>query len=253
MWQKYSGGNWLSISDRNDFSSATKLHHAYAHGRTSTARLRFSTSRNILLTPPKYGSNLNRIPRIFLGGCGKVMPMKTLNSLNSIEAWLWCMARLDAMHAHLVRYGFAYIALLFGYWAFSMKYEMNINVSNSLGGTVYLVEKHTLPSRNDYAAFYYPSDFIYPKNARFLKRVVGVPGDTIESKDHQFFVNGNPVGKALPVTSDGRPIEENDFKGLIPSGHYYVQGDHPKSLDSRYKVVGLVFDQMIIGRGYRLF
>jgi len=196
---------------------------------------------------------LNRILEIFLGGCGKVMPMKTIKSLNSIEAWLWCMARLDAMHAHLVRYGYAYIALLFGYWAFSMKYEMNINLSNSLGGAVYLVEKGALPSLNDYAAFYYPSDFIYPKHARFLKRVVGMAGDTVESKGHQFFVNGKPVGVALPVTSDGRSIEENDFKGVIPAGHYYMQGDHPKSLDSRYKVVGLVSDQMLIGRGYRLF
>jgi hypothetical protein len=32
-----------------------------------------------------------------------------------------------------------------------------------------------------------------------------------------------------------------------------MQGDHPKSLDSRYKVVGLVSGQMIIGRGFRLF
>lgn len=158
------------------------------------------------------------------------------------------------MHAHLVRYGLAYIALLFGYWAFSMKYEMNINVSNSLAGTLYLVEKHSLPSRNDYAAFYYPGeDFIYPKHSRFLKRVIGVAGDRVESKDHQFFVNGAPVGKAMSVTSDGRPIEESDFKGVIPAGHYYMQGDHPKSLDSRYKAVGLVSDEMLIGRGYRLF
>jgi len=181
------------------------------------------------------------------------MPMKTIKSLNSIEAWLWCMARLDAMHAHLVRYGYVYIAMLFGYWAFSMKYEMDINLSNSLDGTVYLVEKGAVPSLNDYAAFYYPSDFIYPKHARFLKRVVGVAGDTVESKGHQFFVNGKPVGEALPVTSDGRSIEENEFKGVIPAGYYYMQGDHPKSLDSRYKVVGLVSDQMLIGRGYRLF
>jgi len=181
------------------------------------------------------------------------MPMKTIKTINSIEAWLWCMARLDAMHAHLVRYRYVYIAMLFGCWAFSTKYEIDINLSNSLGGTVYLIEKGALPSRNDYAAFYYPGDFIYPKHARFLKRVVGVAGDTVESKEHQFFVNGKPAGVALPVTSDGRLIEENDFRGVIPAGYYYMQGDHPKSLDSRYKVVGLVSDQMLIGRGYRLF
>ncbi len=222
-------------------------------GRAATARLGFSPPLSPSSSPPKYGPNLNRISQIFFGGCGKVMPMKTIKSLNSIEAWLWCMARLDALHAHLVRYVLIYIALLLGYWAFSMKYEININLSHSLGGTVYLVEKGALPSRNDYAAFYYPGDFIYPRHARFLKRVVGVAGDTVESRGHQFFVNGKPVGIALPVTSDGKPIEKNDFKGVIPAGHYYMQGDHAKSLDSRYKVVGLVTDQMLIGRGYRLF
>lgn len=163
------------------------------------------------------------------------------------------MSRLDAMHAHLVRYGLAYIALLFGYWAFAMKFELNYNFSNSLGGTLYLVEKRALPSRNDYAAFLYPSDFIYQKNSRFLKRVAGVAGDTVESKNHQFFVNGKFVGEAMPFTSHGLPIEKSGFKGVIPAGYYYMQGDHPKSLDSRYKVVGLVSEQMIIGRGYRLF
>lgn len=179
--------------------------------------------------------------------------MKTFSSLTLIEAWIWCMSRLDAMHAHLVRYGFAYIALLFGYWAFAMKYELDINVSNSLSGVLYLVEKRALPERNDYAAFLYPSDFIYQKNSRFLKRVAGVAGDTVESRNHQFFVNGKLVGEAMPVTSKGLPIEESGFKGVIPAGHYYMQGDHPKSLDSRYKVVGLVSGQMIIGRGFRLF
>jgi conjugal transfer pilin signal peptidase TrbI len=176
-----------------------------------------------------------------------------MKTLNTIKIWLLCMDILNLMHAHIVRYGMAYIALLFGYWAFSMKYEFNINVSNSLDGTLYLVEKRSLPTRDHYAAFYYPSDFIYPKNARFLKRVVGVAGDTVESKDHQFYVNGKPVGKAMSVTSEGNPIEESNFKGVIPAGHYYMMGDHPKSLDSRYKVIGLVSDQMIIGRGYRLF
>src|SRR5574340_198750 len=177
MWRKYSGRYWLSIGDDNDFSSESEPYYLYVLGSTSTARLSNPGKPSHHFLRSKYGSNLNRIRKIFSGGCGKVMPMKTLKSLNSIEAWLWCMARLDAMHAHLVRYGFAYIALLFGYWAFSMKYELYINVSNSLVGTLYLVEKRTLPARNDYAAFYYQSDFIYPKNARFLKRVVGVPGD----------------------------------------------------------------------------
>lgn len=176
-----------------------------------------------------------------------------MKNLTSIDLWFWMLARLDALHAHLVRHGIAYIAVLFGYWIFAMKYEISINASNSLSGTLYLVEKRTLPASDEYAAFLYQENFIYPKGVHFLKRVVGVPGDTVESKDHQFFVNGRPVGKALPVTSAGRAIQENDFSGVIPAGYYYMMADHPKSLDSRYKAVGLVPAQIIIGRGYRVF
>lgn len=183
----------------------------------------------------------------------QIAVMKNIKSIGQIEIFIWCMARLNALHDHLVRYRVAYILMLVGLWAFAARYAFSFNVSNSLNGTLYLLEKNKLPSRNDYAAFKYPSDFIYPRNSHFLKRAVGVAGDTVESKNNQFFVNGQPVGRAMPVTSQGIPIEESQFKGIIPAGYYYMMGDHPKSLDSRYKVVGLISSQMIIGRGFLLF
>lgn len=176
-----------------------------------------------------------------------------MKKLDSLALTFWGMSRLEALYEHFAKYRLAYIAVLLGYWLFSTRYELSINVSNSLGGTLYLVEKQVLPARNDYAAFLYQGDFIYQKNSHFLKRVMGVAGDTVESKNHQFFVNGKPVGTALPVTSHGFAIEENDFQGVIPAGYYYMMGDHLKSLDSRYKVVGLVPSQIIIGRSFRLF
>ncbi len=176
-----------------------------------------------------------------------------MKKLNSLAITFWGMARLEALYEHLVKYKLAYVAVLLGYWLFSTRYDLSINVSNSLSGTLYLVEKRVLPSRNDYAVFLYPSDFIYHKNSRFLKRVVGVAGDVVESNNHQFSVNGKPVGTALPVTSQGFQISENDFHGVIPAGYYYMMGDHPKSLDSRYQVVGLVPSQLVVGRGYQLF
>ena len=176
-----------------------------------------------------------------------------MKKFNSLAITFWGMARLEALYEHFFKYKFAYLAVLLGYWLFSTRYDLSLNVSNSLSGTLYLVEKRVLPSRNDYAVFLYPSDFIYHKNSRFLKRVIGVAGDIVESKNHQFSVNGKSVGTALPVTSKGFQIAENDFHGVIPIGYYYMMGDDPKSLDSRYKVVGLVPAPMVIGRGIRLF
>lgn len=175
------------------------------------------------------------------------------NSFDSVKLLFWFLDRLDAFYAHVIRHKFFYLFLFSGLWAFSTKFEFAFNMSNSLDGTVFLIAKGELPSRNDYAVFYYSSDFIHPRNSRFLKRVAGVAGDKVESHDHHFFVNGRFVGKALPLTSDGRPIAENDFVGIIPTGYYYMQGDHPKSLDSRYKVVGLVPEYRLIGRAYKIF
>ena len=198
----------------------------------------------------KFLADLQGISRNIIFICTKIVGMKNTKPL---EIWLWFVSRLDATYAHLLSHYLLYIALILGYATFASRYEFSVNVSVSLPGTLYLVEKGTLPTRDEYASFYYPSDFIYPKGTRFLKRVVGIPGDVVQSKSHHFFVNGKPVGVAMSTTSAGKHIQENDFEGVIPAGHYYVMGEHPLSLDSRYKVVGLLSNQAMVGRGFRLF
>ena len=169
-----------------------------------------------------------------------------------LKLWLAISDRLDALYAHLLRNYLRYILLVLCYAAFAQRYELSINVSESLPGVLYLVEKGKLPSKGEYVSFYYPSDFIYPKGVRFLKRVVGVEGDVVRARSHHFFVNDQDVGYALGTTSSGKPIQENSFEGVIPLGHYYVKGDHPLSLDSRYQACGLITNQIIVGRGFRV-
>lgn len=171
-----------------------------------------------------------------------------VNLSNGLTQSSW----LERMHAHLLRHYLRYIFLLLSYAAFAQRFELSINVSESLPGYLYVVEKGVLPSKGEYASFYYHSDFIYPKGVRFLKRVVGVEGDVVHSINHHFYVNGADVGFAMSETSSGKPIQQNSFDGVIPAGHYYVRGDHPLSLDSRYQVCGLITNPMIIGRGFRV-
>ena len=173
--------------------------------------------------------------------------------INYLDVWMRVTSLLDAIHAHISRHYLTYITALLGYWVFALHYEFSINVSNSLPGTLYIVEKGVLPSRGEYLCFDYPSDFIYQRNSHFLKRTAGVAGDVVQNRDHHFFVNGKPVGVALPTTSSGIPIEESTFTGSIPAGYYYVAGVHPKSLDSRYEAVGLIPTQIVVGRAFRIF
>lgn len=171
----------------------------------------------------------------------------------SLSALFWFTSQLDVVADHLRRYAVTYSLVCLAFLNFAYRYEFAINVSISLPGRLYLIERNTLPERGDYVAFNYGGEFLYPKGTRFLKRVMGVAGDTVQSDTHHFKVNGQTVGTALTTTSTGKPIEENHFSGVIPAGHYYVMATHPLSLDSRYEAVGLVSNNQVIGRAFKLF
>src|ERR1700675_3273740 len=74
--------------------------------------------------------------------------------------------------------------------------------------------------RGDVVVFWYPLD----RSKSFIKRVVGLPEDTVEIRDGQFYVND----KLLPEPYV--PPESADFgslsAGRIPKGEYFVMGDH---------------------------
>lgn len=94
------------------------------------------------------------------------------------------------------------------------------------------------------------------ENEDYVKRVIGLPGDTIEYKNDTLFVNGQKVDEPYldPFrTSDEAPLT-NDFTlkeitGLekVPEGQIFVLGDNRReSLDSRY--FGFVPIKTIVGK-----
>jgi len=82
--------------------------------------------------------------------------------------------------------------------------------------------------RGDVVVFWYPLD----RSKSFIKRVVGLPNDTVEIREGQVYLNG----KYLPEPYV--PPESADMNNLsatrIPKGEYFVMGDHRiSSNDSR--------------------
>jgi conjugative transfer signal peptidase TraF len=80
-----------------------------------------------------------------------------------------------------------------------------------------------------------------------LKRVIGVPGDSIDtSKDH-LIINHRPTGEFLSHDKEGRPISKYSFSGCLKKGEYYTGIPEKKnSFDSRY--FGPVSKKNIIGK-----
>jgi signal peptidase I len=81
-------------------------------------------------------------------------------------------------------------------------------------------------------------------NPDFIKRVIGLPGDTIEIRAGVVYVNGLPLSE--PYRAD--PPNPNEYRGPwhVPAGEYFVMGDNREnSYDSRYW--GFVPRRNIIG------
>ncbi len=80
----------------------------------------------------------------------------------------------------------------------------------------------------------------------FVKRVVGLPGDTVELKSGYLYVNGEKYDEPY-ILDEYRGGWLNTFGPYtVPEGHYFVMGDHRNdSNDSRSQ--GPITRDMIIG------
>jgi signal peptidase I len=139
------------------------------------------------------------------------------------------------------------------------------------------------PERGDIMVFRYPRD----NKTNYIKRVIGIPGDTIEYRNKRLYINGQLIeiiedGRYTPFPIGGRVSDLERFKQIIPSahaakgeqaltefsilhdqasyssrgraatvpaGHYFMLGDNrDHSQDSRYW--GFVPDKNIVGKAF---
>ena len=102
------------------------------------------------------------------------------------------------------------------------------------------------PEKGDVLVFQYPRD----PSRDFIKRVIAVPGDTIEIREGRVLVNDQLLTEdyILEKTRSEYP------KATVPEGHIFVMGDNRNSSeDSRFADVGFVPYDLIKGKAMLVF
>jgi signal peptidase I len=110
------------------------------------------------------------------------------------------------------------------------------------------------PERLDVVVFKYPED----ETKDFIKRVIGVPGDTVEVRNKMVYVNDVPLMESYAIhTQDNiypADIQPRDNFGpvTVPKGSYFMMGDNrDQSLDSRFW--GFVKLNKIEGKAFMIY
>ena len=158
----------------------------------------------------------------------------------------------------------------YGYSKYSLPFSPNL-----FEGRVWASQ----PERGDVAVFKFPPN----PSLDYIKRVIGLPGDRVQMRAGQLFINGEPVRRekvgeidnpditemtrpvevwretlpngvsydTLDLTPNGIGDETREF--VVPEGHYFMMGDNrDNSTDSRFSV-GYVPEDHLVGRANVIF
>ena len=105
---------------------------------------------------------------------------------------------------------------------------------------------HRKPERGDVIIFESELPDEDGNDQLLIKRVIGLPGETIEIKDGRVYIDGRELGESY--TKDGYTngiIEPR----VIPDDGYFCMGDNRlRSRDSRDRTVGIVYTDEIEGK-----
>ena len=107
------------------------------------------------------------------------------------------------------------------------------------------------PQRGDIIVFIYPGD----RTKDFIKRLIALPGETVEIKDGKVYVDGrlfdDPRVRNLYYYNRGDYGKAGEAV-TVPPGHYFVMGDNSASShDSRYW--GFVPAEDVVGKAEVIF
>lgn len=142
------------------------------------------------------------------------------------------------------------------------------------------IAKFSTPKRGDVVVFRPPSN----THVDFIKRVIGLPGDSIQLRNGVVYLNGSalprepidvwddvneqtgdidpvprlreqlPEGKEITILKHTFGNADNTKIFIVPEGKYFMMGDNrDNSHDSRFEDVGFVSEENLVGRAEIIF
>ncbi|AYC29222.1 signal peptidase I [Paenisporosarcina cavernae] len=162
-----------------------------------------------------------------------------------VEFWEWAKALLIAFGlAFLIRYFLFTPIVVDGESMMPTLEDGDRMIVNKIGYNI------GEPNRFDIIVFH------APEKKDYIKRVIGLPGDHIEYKNDQLYINGEAIDEPYldpykSQISEGTLTEDFTLEEIIqmdkvPEGHIFVMGDNRRySKDSRH--IGVVSIDEVIG------
>lgn len=95
------------------------------------------------------------------------------------------------------------------------------------------------PQRGDVIVFKFPRDLTRP----FIKRIIALPGETVEIRNSHIFINGEELEE--PYIKDAPRYQVGPE--MVPRGNYFVLGDN-RNNSSDSHVWGMVPEENILGK-----
>jgi signal peptidase I len=118
------------------------------------------------------------------------------------------------------------------------------------------IYKFAEPERGDVIVFKYPDD----PSRNFIKRIIGVGGDTIEVREKAVYVNGSALDEAYiqhispEILPDRYSPRDNLGPITVAPNSYFMMGDNrDSSLDSRFWKNRFVNRQAIVGKAFVIY
>ncbi len=109
--------------------------------------------------------------------------------------------------------------------------------------------------RGDIVVFKPPPDWVQQDDTPFIKRVIGLGGDTVEIRDGNVYINGTQIEEpylysvAPNVPPQPTTVPDDQSTWVIPADEIFLMGDHrANSADSR--TFGPVPVDQVIGRAW---